>query len=127
MGWLQEARAVWKTLVIFITPLILIPLALPSASSDVVVLLLGSLMVAIAIEESNLHKRFALRLLLLLGVQPRKLLLGFMLATGALSMWITNTATTAMMTPIARALLARLFKARRKNQHAMRHQQELGD
>ena len=65
---------------------------------------LGGLVLALAVEHSGLHLRVALRIMMLIGTSPSKLLFGFMMTTGWLSMWISNTATTAMMIPIVDAV-----------------------
>ena len=63
-------------------------------------LYLGSLMIALAVEESGLHKRLALRALIMSGTSTSSIMMGFMILTAFMSMWISNAATTAMMMPI---------------------------
>jgi sodium-dependent dicarboxylate transporter 2/3/5 len=64
------------------------------------VLFFGSMVLAVAVEASNFHERVALRILLVTGPNPRRLLLGAMIGTSILSLFISNTATTALMAPI---------------------------
>jgi sodium-dependent dicarboxylate transporter 2/3/5 len=76
--------------------------------NHIIFIFVGGFLVALAMERWNLHKRLALKILMLVGIHPRYILLGFMLATSMLSMWISNTATTMMMVPIAIAIVSNL-------------------
>lgn len=71
---------------------------------------LGSLVAATAVEKSNLHERIALKVILLTGTSPNRLLMGFMFTTCFLSMWISNLATVALMVPIVNAALEQLTR-----------------
>ncbi|MCK5479129.1 MAG: anion permease, partial [Methylococcales bacterium] len=113
--WITEAIPLAATALL---PLTLFPI-LGIASSEAtasqymnstVFLLIGGFMIALAMQRWNLHKRIALNVLALFGGQPLLLVLGFMLATAGLSMWISNTATTLMMLPIALAIISRYEK-----------------
>jgi len=107
--WMTEALPIPVTSLI---PMVLFPLLGVCSTNEVGVnylkstnfMFIGGLILALAVEQSGLHTRLALKILLLIGTSPRNLLLGFMLTTGFLSMWISNTATTAMMIPIIDAI-----------------------
>ena len=80
--------------------------------NNATMMFLGGLILAIGVETSGLHRRIALRMMLLIGTSPRRIMLSCMLATAFLSMWISNTATTAMMLPIVEAVCDALPKVK---------------
>lgn len=111
--WVTEATPLPVTALL---PVILLPVLGIMSTDDVCLtylkesnmMFIGSLMVAISVEQCGLHQRIALQALLTIGTSPRLLMLGFMLPTAFLSMWISNTATTSMMVPIVEAVLVEL-------------------
>lgn len=76
--------------------------------NHVIFLFIGGFMVALAMQKWDLHKRIALKILLFTGSSPARILLGFMLATSFLSMWISNTATAMMMVPVLLSIIQKL-------------------
>ncbi|WP_209332576.1 SLC13 family permease [Lunatimonas salinarum] len=111
--WITEAIPIAATALL---PLVLFPLTgvlgikeTSVAYSDPMVLLyMGGFMIAVTIERWNLHKRIALNIIALMGTDMKRIIFGFMLATGFLSMWISNTATSLMMLPIAVAVITQM-------------------
>lgn len=108
--WLSEALPIGLTALL---PLVVFPLtgvrtadqaAAPYANSAVF-LFLGGFLVASAVERWGLHRRIAWHTLRRVGTEPRRIVLAVMLATAMLSMWISNTATTLMLAPIAVAIV----------------------
>ncbi|GAA2247808.1 DASS family sodium-coupled anion symporter [Rarobacter faecitabidus] len=81
-------------------------------ANPVVFLFLGGFVLAIAMQRWQLHRRIALTVLRFSGTRPSRLVLGFMIATALISMWVSNTATAVMMLPIGSSVLATLSARR---------------
>lgn len=109
--WISEAIPIAATALL---PIVLFPLlgvmstaqTTSSYANHLIYLFLGGFLIAMAMQKWQLHRRIALHTIRIVGVSPSRTVLGFMLATAFLSMWISNTATTMMMLPIGLAVIA---------------------
>lgn len=117
--WITEAIPIPATALL---PIVLLPLTgvLPVAEATrnygnpLIFLFLGGFLLSAAIQKWDLHRRIALRIILTVGLSPTRIILGFMVATGFLSMWISNTATALMMVPIGLAVVQQMAEIIRK-------------
>lgn len=111
LWWATEAVPLAVTSLL---PLPIVPLlgfddpasVLTEYANSSVMLLLGGFLIALAMERWGLHRRIAFRIMRLVGSEPRRLVLGVMLATGFMSLWVSNTSSALMMLPVAIAIAA---------------------
>jgi sodium-dependent dicarboxylate transporter 2/3/5 len=109
--WITEALPMAA---VALVPLLLLPLfgintieeTSKAYSNPVIFLFMGGFMIGLAIQKWNLHKRIALQIVKRTGTSGDRIILGFIISTGFLSMWLSNTATTMMMFPIALSVIA---------------------
>jgi len=115
LWWIVEAvpMAVTALLPLICLPLLNISPIAESAvayANPVIFLFMGGFMLALALQKHRLHERIALNILRITGTSGNGIILGFMLATAFLSMWVSNTATAVMMLPIAISVISLLFE-----------------
>jgi sodium-dependent dicarboxylate transporter 2/3/5 len=111
--WITEAIPISVTALL---PIVLFPLSggldLTSTTAafghKYIFLYMGGFIIAIAIEKWGLHRRIALHIIRMIGTDVSRIILGFMIATAFMSMWISNTATSVMMLPIGMAIVSQL-------------------
>ena len=111
--WITQAIPLFATALL---PLVLFPLlgilsgreTAPIYFNHIIVLFIGGFMIALTMQRWNLHRRIALAIIARVGGGPARLVLGFMVAAAFLSMWISNTATAVMMTPIGLAIILQM-------------------
>ena len=111
--WISEAVHIGVT---GLVPVVAFPLLGVSASTEIsahyanhlIFLFIGGFIIAYAMEAWNLHRRIALNTIARFGSRPRPMVLGFMATSAVLSMWISNTATTMMLLPMAMAVVNQL-------------------
>ena len=120
--WITEVVPIPVTSLL---PIVLLPLTgalegdavVASYGNDIIFLFLGGFALAIAMEKWNLHKRIALTIVSMIGTSPRRIILGFMVATTFLSMWVSNTAATMMMIPVGLAVAYQAARTLEKGEH----------
>ncbi|MGP6175109.1 SLC13 family permease [Corynebacterium sp. A21] len=108
--WMTEAIPLAATALV---PLVVFPLSQVISFKDIaapyaeptIFLFMGGFILALAMQRWNLHRRLALTVVLMVGTKPKQLIAGFMIATGFLSMWVSNTATAVVMLPIGLSVL----------------------
>lgn len=122
--WVSEALPIYVTALV---PLVIfpafniLPLGETAAkySDRIIFLFLGGFMLAKAIEKSELHKRFALTILHKFGTNPRNIIAAFIIVTGFISAWMSNTATAMLMIPIAAAVVAQVHDEQKRSKFAV--------
>lgn len=108
--WVTEAIPLMATALV---PLLVLPLAQVQSFADTarpfasgtIFLFMGGFFLAAAVQKWNLHRRIALVVVKFVGTDPKRIVLGFMIATGVVTMWVSNTATAIMMLPIGLSVL----------------------
>lgn len=123
--WISEAVPIPVTALL---PLVLFPalhladikVAAAPYANPLIFLFFGGFIIALAMQKTNLHRRVAINLIAVMGTQPARIIAGFLLASALVSMWVSNTATTLMMLPIATSVVL-LIPAEGRKGAGMKH------
>lgn len=122
--WVSEAIPIYVTALV---PLVIFPVfnVIPideitlKYSDKIIFLFLGGLLLAKAVEKSGLHKRFALNILHKFGTNPRNIIAAFIIITGFISAWMSNTASAMLMIPIAAAVASQVHDEQKRSRFAV--------
>ena len=122
--WVSEALPIYVTALV---PLVIFPVfnVIPldeitaKYADKIIFLFLGGLMLAKAVEKSGLHKRFALNILHKFGTNPRNIIAAFIIITGFISAWMSNTASAMLMIPIAAAVASQVHDEQKRSRFAV--------
>lgn len=117
--WMCESLPIPATSLL---PIVLFPMmgimstgnAAAPYANHLIYLFMGGFIIALAMQRWNLHRRIAMNIVKVVGFSPQRLILGFMIATAALSAFVSNTATTVMMMPIGLAIIAHIIEEGKK-------------
>ncbi|WP_281659205.1 DASS family sodium-coupled anion symporter [Halobacillus sp. Cin3] len=124
--WITEAVPIPATSLL---PLVLFPITggldggttASSYGDNTIFLFMGGFLIALSMQKWNLHKRIALFIINAVGTSTEQIVLGFMVATGLLSAWISNTATAMMMVPIGMAVIYQASEQLKKQGETVDH------
>ncbi|XP_065280261.1 Na(+)/citrate cotransporter-like isoform X3 [Dermacentor albipictus] len=116
-----EKLQLWSKHIFLSAPLVLLPVVVAFGNKDLCTVIFGSLLVMLGVKETGLAKRIALRILYFVGTRSSRLLFVFMVACASLSMWLPNTAVTALVAPVAMAIIDQMRVTTKLRRRSITH------